>query len=231
MPSEDLLSHLVIIGAGATGCALLPLASTLPFKQITLIDGDTVEAGNLIRQPLYGSRDTGRYKTEVAIERTAHLHDHRKVISVPLFLDQANIQELLEHASIVADCTDDIHVRVLVDSTCGMLRIALVTGSVHGTQLQVMTLHAALGDHTPLTLRSYFPGQPGAAQDGCDMRKVPIAVPAMAAVLMAQRIQALLDGDHRYLSRMDLVDAEHGSWMKIAPPTPPEDPDLIATHG
>ena len=44
---------IAVIGVGGTGSALLPLLGTMPISSVTVVDGDTVAAVNLIRQPLY----------------------------------------------------------------------------------------------------------------------------------------------------------------------------------
>jgi len=207
--------HLAIIGLGATGCALLPLAATLPFRRITLIDGDTIEEGNLVRQPLYGRADTGRYKVKVAAERTKHLHAGRILSIEKRFLDRTNIGELLNDATIVADCTDDAHARSMIDMHCGEHRIPLVSGAVHGAQLQVVALHA---DRNGSSLRSFFPGRTGPAQDGCDMRDVPVEAVAMAAALMVRRMRKLIGSEADTGTSMDLIDLASGEWHKILPP-------------
>ena len=209
--------HLTIIGLGATGCALLPLAATLPFRRITLIDGDTIEQGNLLRQPLYGQADIGKYKVEVAAERTSHLHQNRELSIEKNFVDGSNIRALLPGAVIVADCTDDAHARKLIDEHCGNAGIPLVSGAVHGTQLQVATLHA---DRNGGSLRSFFPGRIGAAQDGCDMRNVPIETVAFTAALMMRRLRAVIENDPAFNKELDLVDLRSGEWTKILQPVP-----------
>lgn len=220
-------THLLIIGMGATGCALLPLVCTFPFTRITIVDGDTIEERNLPRQPLYGPGDIGRPKVEVAMERTAHLNVDGRIVAKQIFVDANRIKALVTGTTIMADCTDDLHARDMIDRTCAASNIPLITGAVHGTQLQVMTLHAPVEDRQPLSLSSFFPGRTGMVQDGCDMEHVPITATTLAAALMAGRIKALLQGDHRRAQLMDLLDVEQGSWMRISAPLPPDD-DLIA---
>jgi molybdopterin/thiamine biosynthesis adenylyltransferase len=220
--------HLVIIGLGATGCALLPMVSTLPFGIITVIDGDTIEERNLPRQPLYGVNDLGRPKVEAALQRTAQMHNKRKVIPVQQFVDPKNISTLLETASLVADCTDDLHARLLIDRTCGALGIPLVIAPIHEQQVQALTLHVPLDQRQPMSLQDFFPGRALPGQDGCEMRDVPVHVPQLAAALMARRIHAWLAGDQGPAAVMDVVDLRHGSWMRIAAPRPPVNDDLIA---
>lgn len=216
--------RLAVIGVGGTGCALLPLLASLPRASITLIDGDTVEAANLSRQPLYGPGDVGRLKLDAALERLAHLAPSLPVTTVPSFLDRANAEVLLTNHDIVADCTDDLHARLLIDRICGERAIPLVSGAVYGAQVQVVTLHAG----SSISLRSFFPGRSSTEQDGCDMRQVPASVTAFAGALMAQHITALIKGDRSRAGILELIDTRDGRWLRIVPPAPERGSELIA---
>ena len=50
------------------------------------------------------------------------------------------------------------------------------------------------------------------------MQAVPAAVTTIAASLMAMRIADLVNGGHGHAGMMDLVDIEHGRWMRIMGP-------------
>ena len=216
--------RIALIGAGATGCALLPMLCTLPLSRIRLIDGDTVEERNLPRQPLYGNADLGRLKVEVAATRVAHLRKDLEILRS--FIDRKNIGDLLKDIDLVADCTDDLHAHRLLDEFCGSHKIPLITGAIHGRQLQVMTLHAP---EDPLSLHHFFHGRGLSEQDACDMTNVPVEVPAATAALMIRRIRAIME--ERPIQRsMDVLDLEHGHWLRIAPFDPDAEHELIA-HG
>ena len=209
---------IAVIGVGATGCALLPLLVALPLKAISLIDGDTVERSNLARQPLYGQRDVGKPKVLCARYRmgaVSPLELHWEAI--PQFIDANNCMDLLKHHTLVADCTDDLDARKLIASTCADLGIPLVSGAVHGMQVQVTT-HDARAQGSGSN-SAFFQGYPAEEQTGCDMRIVPAAVTTITASLMALRIEDLLRGGHGHAGMMDLLDIATGRWMRIMGPT------------
>jgi len=211
-------ARIAVIGVGGTGCALLPLLVPLPLKTITLIDGDTVERSNLPRQPLYGQRDVGKPKVVCARYRmgaVAPLGSQMEV--VPHFIDANNCLELLKDHALVADCTDDLDARKLIASTCSELGIPLVSGAVHGMQVQVTTVDVrAQGSGSN---SAFFQGFPAEEQTRCDMRIVPAAVTTITASLMALRIEDLLRGGHGHAGMMDLLDIATGRWMRIMGPT------------
>ena len=222
-------ARIAIIGAGGTGCALLPLLALLPDVSLLLIDGDTVEATNPARQPLYGPADIGRLKVQVAGERLQASRPALELVREPRFLDASNAAALLHGCDLVVDCTDDLHARLLIDRVCAAQRIPLVTGAVHGRQVQVATLHVPGGnDAAPAGLHHLFPHRPGADQDGCDMRQVPAHVTTLAAAVMARHVEALLQGDHSLAGMLELIDTGSGRWLRIAAPAAPQDEELIA---
>jgi molybdopterin/thiamine biosynthesis adenylyltransferase len=209
-----------MIGAGAIGCALLPHLLRMPFNVITLVDGDRVEEKNLDRQELYAPVDVGRAKVEVAAAWARNAPVTPFIVARDHFLDQGNAKEVIAMHDIVADCTDDAHVRRLIDKVCGEFGVALVSGAVHGREGQVIVLHAE-GANEELSLTDLFGGRLGEEQDGCDMRHVPMRVLEEVAKRMGWRIRELLNMAHPENGRIEQYDGDVNAWLEIAPPFMP----------
>ncbi len=207
--------RVAVIGAGGTGCGLLPLLGGLPLTAITVIDGDTVEEKNLPRQLLYTMADVGHPKVEVAAGRMRMMAAGVTWRTEHCFVDAANCAALITGCDLVADCTDDLAARALIERTCRALGVPLVSGAVHGHQVQVITCYGMVHRERRGT---FFQGRVTEEQLGCDMRDVPAAVTTLAASLMALRIADLLKGGDGLAGVMDLVDSQHGRWMRIMGP-------------
>jgi adenylyltransferase/sulfurtransferase len=209
--------RLAVVGLGGIGCALLVRIARMPFEQITLADGDRVESSNLEKQELYAEVDIGRPKADVAAAWIRIAPVKARIVPLDAFVDLNNVEELISMHDIIADCTDDLHVRRLIDRACRDYGVPLVSGAVHGHQGQVITLHRP-GAHEDLSLGDLFPGKAGVDQDGCDMRQVPLDVLDQVAARMAMYIRELLNGGQPVNGRIDLYEGKVRAWSQIEPP-------------
>ena len=98
----------LIIGAGAVGSALAEMLARAGIRDLTVIDPDFLEAGNLVRHTLQVP-DLGRSKATGIAERLtdATLHAQISGIDAAFPPDDAGNEERVGSASIVIDTTGD----------------------------------------------------------------------------------------------------------------------------
>lgn len=212
-------ARITVIGAGGLGCAVLPRIARMAIARLSIIDGDHVEEANLARQPLYDEMDIGHHKATTAAMWMRQVLVGGAVDATVRFVDAANAQELLAGSDIVVEGVDDLHAKDLIDRTCAALGIPLVSGGVHREEGQVLVLHAP-GEGARIDRAGLFAGRAGPAQDGCDMRAVPLAVLEETGRAMAGRVHDMLHGRPVVNGRAELLDGRKGTWTMIDPPHP-----------
>ena len=118
--------NIVVIGAGGIGYHLLePLTRYVNFSEdqytITLIDGDTVEDGNLSRQ--HEAASVGQNKAEaLATIINNRIHPEQPIKALPYFFtptvreENATVRDLITNNSVVFVCVDNNATRVYVET-------------------------------------------------------------------------------------------------------------------
>ena len=210
-------SDILVVGIGAIGNAFLSALHGHPVERLDLVDGDTVTAHNLSRQPLFSASDIGVLKVEVAREALLRSGCAASIRVHPVFADRHNLAGLVHGRSLVVDCTDDAHAKRAIDRASLEAGVPLISAAVHAAQAQVILLHAfaATGD-TSITRDDLFSGKPGSGQDDCDMRQVPQEVLDAVGRRMVALWNDLRAGREVMNGRVELL---HGTrWTMIAPP-------------
>lgn len=104
--SELTTSRVVIIGAGSLGSMVSELLVRGSVHQLTIVDKDTLEAGNLVRHTL-GLEDVGLAKATGLKTHLMKILPYAKVKEIAYNLEDVddNDKEMLREADIIIDCT------------------------------------------------------------------------------------------------------------------------------
>jgi sulfur-carrier protein adenylyltransferase/sulfurtransferase len=123
-------SKVALIGAGGLGAPLGLYLAAAGVGRIGIVDFDVVDASNLQRQVIHGTKDIGRKKLDSAAESMLDINPNLKVDKFDAGLTSENALEILKDYDIVVDGTDNFPTRYLVNDACVLLRKPNVYGSI-----------------------------------------------------------------------------------------------------
>jgi molybdopterin/thiamine biosynthesis adenylyltransferase/rhodanese-related sulfurtransferase len=138
-------AKVLVIGTGGLGSPLALYLAAAGVGTLGLVDFDTVDASNLQRQIIHGTRDVGRSKCQSAADK---LRDINPEITVVLHEDRftsKNAEAIVRGYDVVVDGTDNFPTRYLVNDVCVLLNKPNVYGSIFRFDGQATVFHPAVG--------------------------------------------------------------------------------------
>lgn len=129
--------HVALVGLGGIGSPALQYLAASGIGRLTLIDDDTVDASNLQRQTIFGTRDIGHGKAVSARRWLANFDDTLEIALYDKRITAANAAELIACADLVLDGTDNFATRLAVSDACVSSGIPLLSAAVGRFQGQV----------------------------------------------------------------------------------------------
>ncbi|MBT2517838.1 HesA/MoeB/ThiF family protein [Streptomyces sp. ISL-90] len=206
-------AHVVVLGAGGLGSAVIPALVSAGVGRLTIVDDDHVEATNLHRQTLHTPADVGRAKVESAADAAAALSPETTVVPVAARFTAGDADGLLADADLVIDGTDDISTRYIADDAAARAGIPLVWGSAAKFSGQVGVSWEARG----VSYRDLFPEPPADAGLSCEIDGILPTVCTVTGGMMASEALKLLTGvGEPLLGRVVVYDALSGRTREIA---------------
>jgi len=181
-----LRAHVALVGVGAVGSRIAELLCRAGVGRLTLVDSDAVEFSNLHRQTLYTWQDAERSvpKAEAARRQLNCVMPTVQVFPHVARLDITNVGDLLKGADVVADGTDNIETRYVVNDWCVMHDVPWVYAGAVGTKASVFPVRGKNA-----CLRCAFPSPP-------DRKSLPTAADAgvigAATAIAAARASTLV---------------------------------------
>jgi molybdopterin-synthase adenylyltransferase len=125
-------AHVVFLGTGGLGCAVIPALAGLGVNRMTLLDCDVVELKNFNRQYLYRETDIGRLKVERAAAWVRGFNSSTDVRAVDLEVCRMeDVAGLLPGADLLIsgiDSPDDVD--LLVNQACLPAGIPFIHGGL-----------------------------------------------------------------------------------------------------
>ena len=211
-------ARVAMIGAGGIGSAVIPALAGVGVGELTIVDDDQVELGNLHRQPLFRERDAGYSKADLALQFVQRLNRFVKATPVQVRIGADNAAELLADHDLVIDGSDNFATRLAVSDACVGLGIALVSAAAVQFQGQV-------GLFRSKPCYRCFVGD-AFDSDDCDncaelgvLGALSATVGSFAALLAINSICGIGEDQS---GQVHLFDGEKLSWRAIRIPADPE---------
>jgi adenylyltransferase/sulfurtransferase len=215
-------SSVLLVGAGGLGSPAATYLAAAGVGRIGLVDFDTVEASNLQRQILYGTRDVGRPKLEAAAERLHDLNPHVEIERHETRLTSDNALEIIDDYDVVADGTDNFPTRYLVNDACVMTGTPNVYASIFRFEGQVSVFATEDG---PCYRCLYEEPPPPGLVPSCAEGGVLGILPDFIGTLQATEVIKLLaDLGEPLVGRLLMVDALEMNFRTLDVPVNPECP-------
>ena len=123
-------AKIALIGAGGLGAPLGLYLAAAGIGRIGVVDFDVVDASNLQRQVIHGTKDIGRKKLDSAGDRMLDINPHLQIDKFDTGLSGENALDILKDYDVVVDGTDNFPTRYLVNDACVILKKPNVYGSI-----------------------------------------------------------------------------------------------------
>ena len=123
-------ARVLCIGAGGLGSPAALYLAAAGIGTIGLVDFDAVDASNLQRQILHGTKDIGRSKLASARDRLQDVNPNVRVEAHETSFAEGNALDLVKAYDVVLDGTDNFPTRYLVNDACVMAGRPNAYGSI-----------------------------------------------------------------------------------------------------
>jgi len=198
-------SSALIIGAGGLGVPLTQYLGAAGVGRLGIVDFDVIDETNLQRQVLYGTKDVGRKKIEVAKERVAQINPNVDVQTYETRLTSENALDILKDYDVVIDGTDNFPTRYLVNDATVLLNKPNVYGSIFRFEGQASVFHAAKGPcYRCLYAEPPPPGLVPSCAEGGVLGVLPGIIGSIQAI---EAIKLLLGRGDTLIGRLLVFDA------------------------
>lgn len=198
-------ASVLLIGAGGLGSPLAMYLAAAGVGRIGLVDYDVVDASNLQRQVIHGTKDIGRPKLESAKARILDINPYVRVETYSAPLTSANAFEVMKPYDVIVDGTDNFPTRYLVNDASVMLGKPNVYGSIFRFEGQASVFDARRGP----CYRCLFPAPPppGLVPSCAEGGVFGVLPGTIGAIQATEAIKLILGVGEPLVGRLLLYDA------------------------
>jgi sulfur-carrier protein adenylyltransferase/sulfurtransferase len=198
-------ASVLMIGTGGLGAPLGMYLAAAGVGRLGLVDFDVVDASNLQRQIIHGTKDVGRPKIASARDRLEDINPHVEIETHETRLTSANAMSLFRNYDVIVDGTDNFPTRYLVNDACVLAGKPNVYGSIFRFEGQASVFWAERG---PCYRCLYPEPPPPGLVPSCAEGGVLGVLPGIIGTIQAtETIKIILGAPDIMVNRLLLVDA------------------------
>jgi molybdopterin/thiamine biosynthesis adenylyltransferase len=216
-------SRVLIIGAGGLGSAAALFLGSSGVGQITICDDDRVDLTNLQRQIIHNTESIGERKVDSAKKTLNLINPEVAVDTVESRVSGDHLEELVDQASVVLDCSDNFETRHDVNKACVKSKTPLVSGASIKFDGQLVIFDSRQ-PNSPC-YQCLFPEEKNLEETRCAV--MGVFSPLVGIIGTAQAAEALKlisgTGQHSW-GKLFLFDALSFEWRSIKLNKDPECP-------
>jgi adenylyltransferase/sulfurtransferase len=198
-------SSVLMIGTGGLGAPLGMYLAAAGVGRLGLVDFDVVDASNLQRQIIHGTKDVGRPKIASARDRIQDINPHVEIETHETRLTSENALRLFVNYDVIVDGTDNFPTRYLVNDACVLTGKPNVYGSIFRFEGQASVFWAERG---PCYRCLYPEPPPPGLVPSCAEGGVLGVLPGIIGAIQAnEAIKIILGAPDIMVNRLLLFDA------------------------
>src|ERR1043165_6653325 len=138
-------ASVLMIGTGGLGAPLGMYLAAAGVGRLGVVDFDVVDASNLQRQIIHGTKDVGRPKVSSAKDRLQDINPHIEIETHETKVTSDNALRLFVNYDVIVDGTDNFPTRYLVNDACVLTGKPNVYGSIFRFEGQASVFWAERG--------------------------------------------------------------------------------------
>jgi|TARA_B110000305_G_scaffold241643_1_gene316710 molybdopterin-synthase adenylyltransferase len=211
---EKLLkAKVAIIGLGGLGSPVALYLAASGIGEITLVDDDRVDLGNLQRQIVHAEADLGQNKVDSAARALSQINSTLKITPLAQRLTGDALDDLVDGVDAVVDCTDNFETRLEINRACVQGQKPLISGAAIRLEGQLLTVDPNV-PNGPCYQCLY--GKDAAVQQDCATTGViaPI-VGVIGSLLALETLRVLLGIAQDHTGQLTTFDGRTNRWHQF----------------
>jgi adenylyltransferase/sulfurtransferase len=198
-------ASVLMIGTGGLGAPVGMYLAAAGVGRLGLVDFDVVDASNLQRQIIHGTKDVGRPKIASARDRIQDINPHVEIETHETRVTSENALRLFVNYDVIVDGTDNFPTRYLVNDACVLTRKPNVYCSIFRFEGQASVFWAERG---PCYRCLYPEPPPPGLVPSCAEGGVLGVLPGIIGAIQAnETIKIILGAPDIMVNRLLLFDA------------------------